>query len=170
MQASQDKKRIQDLPARSQIKLYDGGFKPNESLNKEKIRQVWGGYALFSDDFHTPLSYAIWYGDFDLMIDLVEAGSDLSYRGGPGYLPPLMFAAELGRVEMVSYLAQWVDPNETIEEWGKTVSALTKATKTRNASPCSLIGLFNVAQKIYGSGDIDATCDVLEQYRPPERT
>ncbi|MGQ3891268.1 ankyrin repeat domain-containing protein [Legionella sp. CNM-4043-24] len=153
--------QIEDLSTTSINKLTAAGFKPHQSIERERI---CGGYIY--SDFFTPLTYAIYHNDFDLVQDLVEHGVDINKICPRGFTP-LMRAAEQGRDVIADYLLQaGADDSCKVTYMGKNRDAYSISKKMNKVPLCSLLGLWQTAKKILGTANTDRTTEILKPKSP----
>lgn len=148
--------QIKDLPPESRDKLIAIEFELEDDLEKEGIVS---GYIY--SYFFTPLMYAVFAGDLELVKDLVEHSVNFQ-TSGKGSLTPLMLAAKNGKHTIVEYLLdKGADAKRQVEYEGRQRDAYSISKQMRKQPLCSVIGFWQKTQKILGTADITKTCEIL---------
>lgn len=145
---------IKELSSIARKKLSLFGFKIEDSIDRE----IAGGSCLGFFSF-TPLMYAAYRGDLDLVIELVKSKAMLDTQDSFLEFTALMHAASQGKAEVVEYL---LINDADIHHQSRFLGTMQNAyTLSKKKSCYSALGLWQRAQKITGSTDMDETHKII---------
>jgi ankyrin repeat protein len=150
---------IKNLSNEAIKKLSAFGFNKTSSINHERQ----GGNALWGWLSFTPLMYAAYRGDIDLVKELIINDADLNIKDEFFEFTALMWAAYAGRDKVVKHLLdKGADFRHQSEYQGKLRDAYSLSKKE---SCCSMVGFWQRAEKVLGTADFDNTRSILNSYQ-----
>lgn len=150
---------IKELSIESKKKLSTFCFKENLDINQE----LQGGNALWGFYSFTPLMYAAFQGDLNLVKELVEKGADLNKKDEFFDSTALMWAASKGQNKIVEYLLKsGADATYRSNSFGKPQNAYSLSKKS---SCCSVMGFWQRTKETLGLADFDNTQRLLTPFK-----
>lgn len=154
---------ISNLSNKARKKLLEFGFTENSDINCEQE----GGNALYGWFSFTPLMYAAYQGEGDIVQELVQNGAELNKTDEFFKFTALMWAAWEGRDKVVEHLlAAGADSTYESNYRGKSCNAYSLSKKE---SCCSFVGFLQRVKKVVGTADVDHTHEILNPNRKIKR-
>lgn len=154
------RKLIRDLSEESMNKLAASlmGFDINSDINNE----VEGGHPLWGWFTFTPLMYASYIGDVDLVRELVNAGANLDLKDETFNYTALMWAAENGYDKVVEcLLAAGAYATQQSTKWNEKHDAYSLS---KFYPGYSFFGIYQRLLKITGKADFEHTHELLKSH------